>query len=52
MLAIAVRRYQNALRWSPTSRRTGPPAERVTNHLLREFRAVQRDQKLTASIAE
>jgi AcrR family transcriptional regulator len=49
LLAIARDRFETALR-----RVTGEPPdgatvqERVTNHLLREFHAEQRDQKLTA----
>ena len=51
VLAIAVRRYQNALALAAGEPPDGATVqERVTNHLLREFRAVQRDQKLTASI--
>jgi TetR/AcrR family transcriptional regulator, cholesterol catabolism regulator len=51
VLAIAVRRYQNALALVADERPDGATVqERVTSHLLREFRAVQRDQKLTASI--
>ena len=51
VLAIAVRRYQNALALVADEPPDGATVqERVTNHLLREFRAVQRDRKLTASI--
>jgi TetR/AcrR family transcriptional regulator, cholesterol catabolism regulator len=51
VLAIAVRRYQNALARVADEEPDGATVqERVTNHLLREFRAAQRDQKLTASI--
>ena len=51
VLAIAVRRYQNALALVADEPPDGATVqERVTNHLLREFRAVQHDQKLTASI--
>ena len=51
LLAIAYDRYENALR-----RVSGEPPngatvqDRVTNHLLREFQAGQRDQKLTATL--
>jgi TetR/AcrR family transcriptional regulator, cholesterol catabolism regulator len=51
LLAIARSRYENAL-----GRVAGEPPngttvqERVTNHLLREFRAGQRDQQLTATL--
>jgi AcrR family transcriptional regulator len=52
LLAIAVSRYQNALkRVSDEAPDGASPQERVTNHLLREFRAGQRDQKLTTSIS-
>ena len=52
VLAIAVRRYQNALALVADEPPDGATVqERVTNHLLREFRTVQRDQKLTASIS-
>ena len=52
VLTIAVRRYQNALALVADEPPDGATVqERVTNHLLREFRAVQRDQKLTASIS-
>ena len=52
VLAIAVRRYQNALALVADEAPDGATVqERVTNHLLREFRAVQRDRKLTASIS-
>jgi AcrR family transcriptional regulator len=51
VLAIAVRRYQNALALVADEPPDGATVlERVTNHLLREFRAVQHDRKLTASI--
>jgi AcrR family transcriptional regulator len=51
LLAISSSRYENALQ-----RVAGEPPhgatvqERVTNHLLREFRAEQRDQQLTATL--
>ena len=52
VLAIAVRRYQNALTLVTREPPDGATVqERVTSHLLREFRAVQRDQTLTASIS-
>jgi AcrR family transcriptional regulator len=51
LLAIAVNRYENALRRVADEIPDGATAqERVTNHLLREFRAGQRDQKLSASL--
>jgi AcrR family transcriptional regulator len=51
LLAIAVNRYENALRRVADEVPEGVTAqERVTNHLLREFRAGQRDQKLSASL--
>ena len=51
LLAIAVGRYENALRRVTDETPDGAtPAERVTSHLLREFRTGQRNQKLTASI--
>jgi TetR/AcrR family transcriptional regulator, cholesterol catabolism regulator len=51
LLAISQSRYENTFR-----RVTGEPPrgatvqERVTGHLLREFRAEQRDQRLTAAL--
>ena len=52
LLAIAVSRYENALKRVTDEAPDGAtPQERVTNHLLREFRAGQRDQKLTTSIS-
>jgi AcrR family transcriptional regulator len=51
LLAIAVNRYESALRRVADEVPEGVTAqERVTNHLLREFRAGQRDQKLAASL--
>jgi TetR/AcrR family transcriptional regulator, cholesterol catabolism regulator len=51
LLAIAVSRYENALRRVADEVPDGATAqERVTSHLLREFRAGQRDQKLAASL--
>jgi TetR/AcrR family transcriptional regulator, cholesterol catabolism regulator len=51
LLAISQARYENALRRV----RNEPPRgvtvqERITSHLLREFRAEQRDQRLTAAL--
>jgi TetR/AcrR family transcriptional regulator, cholesterol catabolism regulator len=49
LLAIARDRYERALRRVTSEQPDGATVqERVTNHLLREFRAGQRDQKLTA----
>jgi len=51
LLAIAHNRYENALRRVASEPPRGANVqERVTNHLLREFRAEQRDQKLTATL--
>jgi AcrR family transcriptional regulator len=51
LLAIAYNRYENALRRVAGEAPNGATVqERVTNHLLREFAAEQRDQKLTASL--
>ena len=51
LLAIAVNRYESALRRVADEVPDGVTAqERVVNHLLREFRAGQRDQKLSASL--
>lgn len=51
LLAISRARYENALR---RVRNEGPPGttlqERITRHYLREFRAEQRDQRLTAAL--
>jgi AcrR family transcriptional regulator len=52
VLAIAVRRYEDALALVAGEPPGGATVqERVTSYLLREFRAVQRNQKLTASIS-
>jgi AcrR family transcriptional regulator len=51
LLAIAYNHYENALRRVAGEAPNGATVqERVTNHLLREFAAEQRDQKLTASL--
>ena len=51
LLAISQSRYENALRRvSSEPPRGATLQERVTNHLLREFRAEQRDQRLTAAL--
>jgi AcrR family transcriptional regulator len=51
LLAIAHSRQENALRRVASEAPHGATMrERVTNHLLREFRAEQRDQKLTAAL--
>jgi TetR/AcrR family transcriptional regulator, cholesterol catabolism regulator len=52
LLAIVQGRYESALR-RVTSEvpRGGTVQERVTSHLLREFRAEQRDQQLTAALS-
>jgi len=51
LLAIAYNRYENALRRVSAEPPNGATVqERVTSHLLREFRAEQRDQKLTATL--
>jgi AcrR family transcriptional regulator len=51
LLAISYSRYENALRRVTSEATHGATVrERVTNHLLREFRAEQRDQKLTAAL--
>ena len=51
LLAIAYNRYENALRRVVGEAPNGATVqERVTNHLLREFHAEQRDQKLTATL--
>src|SRR6202034_4137949 len=51
LLALAYHRYENALRRVAGEAPNGATVqERVTNHLLREFAAEQRDQKLTASL--
>jgi TetR/AcrR family transcriptional regulator, cholesterol catabolism regulator len=51
LLAISQSRYENAFRRISAEPPRGATAqERVTNHLLREFRAEQRDQRLTAAL--
>jgi AcrR family transcriptional regulator len=51
VLAIAVRRYEDALALVTEEPPGGATVQdRVTSYLLREFRAVQRNPKLTASI--
>jgi AcrR family transcriptional regulator len=51
LLAIAQSRYENALRRvTVEAPRGGTAHERVTSQLLREFRAEQRDQRLTAAM--
>jgi TetR/AcrR family transcriptional regulator, cholesterol catabolism regulator len=51
LLAISASRYENALRRVTSERPRGATVqERVTSHLLREFRAEQRDQQLTAAL--
>jgi TetR/AcrR family transcriptional regulator, cholesterol catabolism regulator len=51
LLAISYSRYENALQRVASEAPHGATVqERVTNHLLREFRAEQRDQKLTAAL--
>jgi AcrR family transcriptional regulator len=51
LLAISYSRYENALRRVTNEAPQGATVqERVTSHLLREFRAEQRDQKLTAAL--
>jgi TetR/AcrR family transcriptional regulator, cholesterol catabolism regulator len=51
LLAISYGRYENALRRVMNEPPQGATAqERVTSHLLREFRAEQRDQRLTAAL--
>ena len=51
LLALAYNRYENALRRVAGEAPNGATVqERVTNHLLREFAAEQRDQKLTAAL--
>jgi TetR/AcrR family transcriptional regulator, cholesterol catabolism regulator len=53
MLAICYSRYENAFRRiSGEAPRGATVQERVTGHLLREFRAEQRDQQLTAALAK
>jgi len=51
LLAIAHSRFENALRRvSSEAPRGDSVQERVTSHMLREFRAEQRDQLLTAAL--
>ena len=51
LLAISYSRYESALRRVTNEAPHGATAqERVTSHLLREFRAEQRDQRLTAAL--
>jgi AcrR family transcriptional regulator len=51
LLAISYSRYENALRRVAGEVPRGATVqERVANHLLREFRAEQRDQQLTAAL--
>jgi TetR/AcrR family transcriptional regulator, cholesterol catabolism regulator len=51
LLAISQSRYENAFRRiSSEPSRGATVQERVTSHLLREFRAEQRDQRLTAAL--
>jgi TetR/AcrR family transcriptional regulator, cholesterol catabolism regulator len=51
LLAISQSRYENAFRQiSSEPARGATVQERVTNLLLREFRAEQRDQRLTAAL--
>ena len=51
LLAIVHSRYENALRRVASEVPRGATIqERVTSHLLREFRAEQRDQRLTAAL--
>ena len=53
LLAITNSRYENALRRvASEAPRGGTVQERVTNHMMREFRAGQRDQLLTAALAK
>jgi AcrR family transcriptional regulator len=51
LLAIALSRYENAERRAASTATQGTVRERVTNHLLREFRAQQRDQNLLVAIS-
>lgn len=51
LLAVSAHRYEQALRRVADEGPHGATVrERVTNHLLREFRAEQRDQKLTTAL--
>jgi AcrR family transcriptional regulator len=52
LLAILLSRYSDALaRVAGEVPRAGSARERVTSHLLREFRAEQREQRLTAALS-
>lgn len=52
LLALSLANYQAALRKVLNEAPRGDtPRERVTNHLLREFRAQQRNQPLTAALS-
>ena len=52
LLAVALARYQAAvLRVATEAPRGGTVRERVAAHLMREFRAQQRNQRLTAAVA-
>ena len=52
LLAISQNRYENALRRVQGETPQGATVqERVTNHLLREFHAEQRDQRLTTALS-
>jgi len=51
LLAISHSRYENALRRVLSETPRGATVQqRITSHLLREFRAEQRDQRLTAAL--
>jgi TetR/AcrR family transcriptional regulator, cholesterol catabolism regulator len=51
LLAISQSRYENALRRVLSETPRGATVQdRITNHFLREFRAEQRDQRLTAAL--
>jgi TetR/AcrR family transcriptional regulator, cholesterol catabolism regulator len=53
LLAISNSRYENALRRVASEAPRGDTVqERVTNHMMREFRAGQRDQLLTAALTK
>lgn len=53
LLAISNSRYENALRRVASEAPHGDTIqERVTNHMMREFRAGQRDQLLTAALTK
>jgi AcrR family transcriptional regulator len=53
LLAISISRYEDALRRvSAEAPRGDTVQERMTSHLLREFRAVQRDQVLTGALTK